>query len=497
MTAVVVVGAGPTGLMLAGELRLAGVDVTVLERLPRPTGQSRAPGVYAGTLRSWDQRGLLDRFGDRLRLGAYGHFALLAGGLDLGPLDTPRAAALVPQATVEQVLGEWARDLGAVVRRGHEVVGLAQDDDGVELAVSARRTYRLRASFVVGCDGGRSFVRAAAGFAFDGTPSTADVLLADLEGLDPEDIPLPRNPFPFLRTDHGWVGLSVITPGSVRVFACDFARPPVRGAGPPTLEEVVTTVRDLSGIDVSAGRPRWLSRFGNATRQVGGHRERRVLLAGDAAHVHPPFGGQGIGLGIADAVNLGWKLGAHLRGRAPSDLLDSFDAERRPANARVLALTRAQDALMQGGAGVASLRGLLAELTALPEANRLLAAEVTGLALRYDVGCDHPLAGRPVPHRPLTLLDGTVTTTTALLRRGRGVLLDLGAGVDAAGWHDRVDTVVARGDVDGAAALLLRPDGHVAWAGTEDPAAALRRWFGRPLTDRTARTAAAVTEGAR
>ncbi|QFZ24341.1 monooxygenase [Saccharothrix syringae] len=491
--------------MLAGELALAGVGVTVLERLPEPTGQSRAPGVYAGTLRYWDQRDLLRRFGDRLRVGAHGHFALLPGGLDLGVLDTPRAAALVPQATVEEVLLRWARDLGAVVRRGHEVTGLDAGPDGVELAVSGPDgPYALRASHVVGCDGGRSAVRDLAGFAFPGTPATVDVLLADVAGLAPEDVPLPRDPFPFLRTERGWVGLSVVAPGSVRLFACDFARPPVRGAGPPSFAEVAAAVRDLSGVDISAGTPLWVSRFGNTTRQVDALRRGRVLLAGDAAHVHPPFGGQGIGLGIADAVNLGWKLAARVRGWAPPDLLNSYDAERGPAAARVLALTRAQDALMQGGAGVASLRDFVADLAALPEANRRLAAEVTGLTLRHDVGEDGPLPGRLVPHRELTAPDGTPTTTSALLRRGRGVLVDLdGRHADAAApWRDRVDTVAARGAVEGAPALLLRPDGHVAWAGAGSPERALRRWFGEPLTgppltDRTAPSRAVATEGAR
>ncbi|WP_050803446.1 MULTISPECIES: FAD-dependent monooxygenase [Protofrankia] len=533
-TDVVIVGAGPTGLMLAGELRLAGVEVVVLEALERPAGQSRAPGVYAATLAAWHQRGLLELFGDRLRPAAAGHFALLAGGLDLRPLDTDRPAALIGQAEVEQVLAEWATGLGAWIRRGHRVVGLTRAPGGVRALVTGPAgTYHLDADYLVGCDGGRSTVRRAAGFTFAGTSATAEVLLADVRGVPASQLrTLPRAPFPFLRNERGWVGLTLLDADTTRVFVRGPARAPAPGGAAPTFEEIRDSAARIAGLDLSGGVPIWVSRFGNATRKVTESVRGRVVLAGDAAHVHPPFGGQGLGLGIADAVNLGWKLAATVRGRAPAGLLDTYHAERYPAVAAVLRLTQAQDVLMGGGPAVDALREVLTRVFAEPDANRLMAAEVTGLGLRHDLGDDHPLVGRRLPDRALRTADGTPTSTSRLLHPARGVLLDLsanpgagfgadldtgfGAGLGAsfapsrlgAGWADRVDTVAARLEeatdtaaADGRpgdelarlAAVLVRPDGQVAWVAQHgDPPdeaglrTALTRWFGAADADAVA-----------
>jgi 2-polyprenyl-6-methoxyphenol hydroxylase-like FAD-dependent oxidoreductase len=456
-------------------------------------------------LETWHQRGLLERFAGHLRLGAYGHFALLPGGLDLSELDTPRAAGLVPQATVEAVLADWAGGLGAGIRRGHRVIGLCQRPDGVTVDVAGPTgEYRLAAAYLVGCDGGRSSVRKLAGFEFTGTESTVDVLLADLAGVDAAAVDLPRRPFPFLRNEKGWVGLSSITAASVRIFACDFARPPVRDADPPSFADVRAAVAHIAGERVgdalAGGVPRWRSRFGNATRQATGYRIGRVLLAGDAAHVHPPFGGQGIGVGIQDAVNLGWKLAAEINGWAPPDLLDSYHAERHPAAGAILRLTQAQDALMQGGPWVASLRDFLTELAAVPAANRHLAAEVTGLNLRYPLDGEH---GAELDSAVADLVGRRLPGAVEPLRAGRGALLlsadDTTAAEVAEPWRGRIDLVTdAAGEPRTAAALaegtalLVRPDGHIAWAAGPTPIdhsgleKALWRWFGAP-PDRSAR----------
>ena len=492
---VIVVGAGPAGLMLAAELRLGGVDVTVLEAAPHPAGQSRAPGVYARTIEVWRQRGILDRFPDK-RFGRMSHFALLPVALDLSTPGTEDAVLLMPQARMEQVLAEWAESLGARILRSRTVKGLAQDEHGV--TVTARRAdgtaEHLRTDYLVGCDGGRSSVRRLCGFDFPGTPATTEVLLADMAGL-PADLPvLKGRPFPHHRGEHGWLAMSVVTlsddrPGLVRIIAGEFDRPPARRPEPPAFDEVCHVVKNISGLDISSAEPVWLSSFGNGTRQVTEYRRGRVLLAGDAAHVHPPFGGQGLNLGIQDAVNLGWKLAAEVTGRAPQGLLDTYHAERQPVAARVLLNTRAQDALMRGGPEVESLRTVVTELLRTPEANRRMSDELSAVAVHYPLG-EGELVGRRVPPVELRLAEGTSANTLDLLHDARGVLLDLGADLahHAAPWAGRVHQVRATGAFPGQAALLIRPDGHVAWSTPHrEPAGlaeALHRWFGEPGTDR-------------
>ncbi|MFF2083905.1 FAD-dependent monooxygenase [Nocardia sp. NPDC058176] len=479
-TAVIVAGAGPTGLTLAGELRLAGVDVIVVDRLPARTGESRGIGLTLRTTEVLDQRGLLGRFGE-LETGSAGHFGGIP--LDLSVLGAPlEAARTVPQSTTEAVLEDWARELGADIRRGHQVTGVDSDDTGVTVHFASREP--LRAAYLVGADGGRSTVRKAAGFDFPGTPATTELLLADLRGVDIA----PRPPG---QQASGGMAMSARLPdGTYRIIVSERGAPPQSRSGPPAFAEVADVWKRLTDVDISHAEPIWTSAFGDAARLVTEYRRGRVLLAGDAAHVHLPAGGQGMNTGIQDAVNLGWKLAAVIRGTAPAALLDSYHTERHEVGQRLLANTKAQSLFILGGEEVGPLREVLRELVAYPEVERHLAARVTGLDIRYDVGGGtHPLLGARLPRRPL-LRGGRPTDTAALLRSGRGVLLDLTDNAVLRGraqpWIDRIDVVTATAvePFDTAArttAALVRPDGHVAWVapGTDDDLpTALDRWFG-------------------
>ncbi|MEV6905825.1 FAD-dependent monooxygenase [Amycolatopsis sp. NPDC051071] len=478
---VIVVGAGPAGLMLAGELRLAGTGVTVLERLGEPSGESRGLGLAIRTMEVFDQRGLLPRFGP-LETGNFGHFAGLF--LDFGVLDSVHESAkTVPQSQTESVLEKWAFDLGADVRRGTEVVGLRQHADHVEVVVrGSGGTQRLNARYLVGCDGGRSTVRKLGGFDFPGKSSTRELFLADVRGIDVRPRMIGE------QVPGGMVMAARMPNGDTRLVMSEHGKPPRPRTEPLGYPEVADTWRRLTGDDISGGEPVWFNAFGNAARQVTEYRRGRILLAGDAAHVHLAAGGQGMNTSVQDAVNLGWKLAAVVRGRNTEDLLDSYHDERHPVGRRVLVNTEAQGHLILSGAETGSLRAVLAELTELPEVRRHLAAMVSGLEIRYDVGGGgHPLLGRRLPHWELTTPDGR-TDTTALLHEARGVLLDLRDNPvlreRAAGWSDRID-IVTCGPVSGedTTAVLVRPDGHVAWAAPgshHDLTSALTRWFGEP-----------------
>ncbi|MEV6063017.1 FAD-dependent monooxygenase [Nocardia asteroides] len=478
--AVIVAGAGPTGLTLAAELRLAGVDVIVVDRLPARTGESRGIGLTLRTAEVLEQRGLLSRFG-ALDTGSSGHF----GGIPLdlsvlgAPLEAPRT---VPQSTTEAVLEGWARELGADIRRGHEVVGLDSDTEGVTVHLAGHPP--LRAGYLVGADGGRSVVRKAAGFDFPGTPATTELLLADVRGVEIAPRMIGQ------QVPGGMVISARLPDGTHRVIVGERGAAPRRRSGPPDFAEVADVWKRLTDVDISHAEPVWVSAFGDAARLVTEYRRGRVLLAGDAAHVHLPAGGQGMNTGIQDAVNLGWKLAAVVRGTAPATLLDTYHAERYPVGERLLANTKAQSLFLLGGEEVGPLREVLRELVAYPEVERHLAARVTGLDIRYDVGRgSHPLLGARLPRRAL-VRGGQATDTAALLRSGRGVLLDLTDNPAlrrrAQPWTDRVDVVTATStepvDADArTTAVLVRPDGHVAWAapGTDhDLPTALDRWFG-------------------
>ncbi|MCF3179845.1 MULTISPECIES: FAD-dependent monooxygenase [unclassified Streptomyces] len=482
---VIVVGAGPAGLMLAGELRLAGVAVVVLERLERRTGESRGLGFTTRTLETFDQRGILARFGD-IERSTLGHFGGLP--LDFGVLDGAcQAAKTVPQSVTETHLEVWAADLGADIRRGHEVLSVHDDGEGVDVEVRGPGgTHTLRASWLVGCDGGRSTVRKAAGFDFPGTPATMEMFLADIRGIELK----PRMIGETLP--GGMVMVGPLPGGTTRIVVCERGRPPRRRESAPSFDEVAAAWQRLTGDDISAAEPVWVSAFGDAARQVTEYRRGRVLLAGDAAHIHLPAGGQGMNTGIQDAFNLGWKLASVVHGRAPLSLLDTYHTERHAVGRRLLMNTRAQGLLFLSGAEVQPLRDSLKELMAYEDVARHLAAMVTGLEITYEVGRGtHPLLGRRMPHLELAGADGP-TSSTELLRPGRGVLLDLADNPRlrgrAAPWAERVDTVTARprGAAEGlhdTTALLIRPDGYVAWAAPgshHDLPMALDRWFGTP-----------------
>ncbi|MEU5901951.1 MULTISPECIES: FAD-dependent monooxygenase [Streptomyces] len=498
-TDVIVVGAGPAGLMLAGELRLGGARVIVLERLAEPTGQSRGLGFTARAMEVFDQRGLLPRFGQgpTLEVSPLGHF----GGVqfDYTALEDAHFGARgIPQNQTEAVLEAWARELGADIRRGWRVTDLAEgflDGDHVEVTAHTPDGPRgLRAAYLVGCDGGQSSIRKAAGFGFPGLPATRTMYLADVEGCHLK----PR--FLGERLPNGMVMAAPLEEGVDRIIVCPHGVPAQDRDDDITFAEVAAAWQHITGEDISAGSAQWVSSFSDATRQADTYRRGRVLLAGDAAHIHLPAGGQGLSTGVQDAVNLGWKLAATVRGTAPAGLLDTYHAERHPVGQRLLMNTRAQGIVFLGGEQSDPLRALFTELIAHEEVKRHLAGIVSHLDIHYDMTppgteslpAPHPLLGHRLPKRPLTGADGE-SDTARLLHSARGVLLDLadnpGLRAAAAPWANRVQVVTAtakpaEGTTDaltGLDALLIRPDGHVAWTshGTPDGlTTALTHWFG-------------------
>ncbi|MFE9453838.1 FAD-dependent monooxygenase [Streptomyces sp. NPDC006739] len=480
--------------MLACELRLSGVDVVVLERLAERTGESRAGGMHSRTLEVLDQRGVLDRF---LAVGqpqAVGHFSGLY--LEFDESESRHAYPLmILQSDIERLLEEWAAELGVRVRRSSEVSGVRQDETGVtvELLTGEGAPATLRARYLVGCDGGRSTVRKLAGIGFPGTEATMTALIGDVELPDlPEDYIWVR------RCAGGDYSAIAFEPGWYRVITSEYDRVVDRDE-PTTFEQLRESLVRLAGTDFGMHSPRWVSRFNDAARQADRYREGRVLLAGDAAHIHFPAGGQGLNMGVQDAVNLGWKLASVVRGQAPESLLDSYHAERHPVGERVLHNTRAQSALARPGPQTDALREVFGELLVFDDVNRHLCGKLTALDIRYPVDGDHPLTGRRVTDADLKTADGA-TRVHELLHAGRPVLLSLRGSAEVAAvaqaWAGRVDLVEARseddrwavpavGEIPAPAALLIRPDGHVAWAAAASDApdtsalrTALATWFG-------------------
>ncbi len=475
---VVLAGAGPTGLTLAIELRRGGVDVLLLDRqADRGVDGSRAAGLQPRTIEMLDQRGIVDRF---LAAGSPSNLPNFAGiKLDYSQLPSrfPHAINIL-QAETERVLDDVAAELGAPVRWATEVTGVRQDGDGVEVTVEGPAgTETLSGRYLVGCDGGRSTVRKLMGVEFPGTDPTMVNLLADVELDEP-----PQRPVRLERHEAGLITVLQLQPGWYRIVATERARQ----AGPRdqvTFEELRASVERIAGTDFGMHSPRWLSSFTDATRQAESFRVGRVFLAGDAAHIHLPAGGQGINMGMQDAFNLGWKLAAVVRGDALDAMLDTYHDERYAADADILKMSRAQSVLMDPDPRVADLVDVMTRLVGLDDVNHYLSTTMSGLDVRYPMPGAHPLLGRRVPDADISTR-GAEKRVFELLRAARPVLLDMSGTSDladaAAGWADRIDIVAAdcpsqAWELPGArtistpAALLIRPDGHVAWASDRDP----------------------------
>ncbi|MDT6987521.1 FAD-dependent monooxygenase [Streptomyces lusitanus] len=480
-TDVIVVGAGPVGLMLAGELRLGGAEVAVYDRLPAPTEESRALGFNRRAAESLDQRGLLPRLG-AFRWGPMGHF----GGVrfDLDMLDEDHSGVLgLSQTRTEEALGGWLAELGVPVRRGREVTGLRETADGVVAAFTGPDgPGEESARYVVGCDGAGSTVRELAGIPVVHWESTRGMYTAEITGVAPRPRPIGE------RLPGG--RMVVCTPlgeGRCRVVVHDPGLPARPEPGALTFAEVAAAWRRLTGESIDDARCLWLWASGNSSALAQQYRRGRVLLAGDAAHEIPPLAAWGLSAGLQDAVNLGWKLAAVVQGRAPEDLLDSYDAERRPVGRQLIRNARAAARLYLGDEAMEPVREVVGELLAHKDAAEQVAGVVSGLGIRYDLAKgDHPLLGRRMPpDTTVTLPDGTRPRVAELLRTGRGLLLttDETTTTAAHGHTDRVDARTGTWTLPGtpADAVLIRPDGYVAWTSpgtTDDLTQALDRWFG-------------------
>ncbi|MGB6161681.1 MAG: FAD-dependent oxidoreductase [Pseudonocardiaceae bacterium] len=502
---VVVVGAGPTGLMVAGELALAGVTIAVVERHATPSGQSHGGGVNPRTSEVLAMRGLLDAVTERAipTESAGGHFAGLPVPLNARPWRTRYPDGLViPQDRLEEVLEAYLRVLGITVRRSTEPTGLTSDEAGVEVVVSGPGGVgALRARHLVACDGAHSTVRKLTGVAFPGRAGTLAAASADIQlAAMSATVPLSLSHISTLTRTGGdyWMLMHPLEKAGERtgLHRVVFGGPEQETLSRQTAVSAAEVARALTAVHgppTELKRLLWGSRFSDATRQVTAYRCSRILFAGDAAHIHSPIGGQGLNLGIQDAVNLGWKLAAHVQWRAPAGLLDSYHTERHPVAARVLATTRAQCVPMSpppDADDVRALREIVIDLARLPDANRYLAGLMCGLDLRYDLGDSDPLVGARMVDLSLETEDGPTTVNT-LLRSGRGLLLELGRPpLHPAPVPDGVDRIVAQvidspvgttlGASPGVNRVLVRPDGHVCWTGAgpdSSPEPALRRWF--------------------
>lgn len=475
MIDVIIVGGGPTGLMLAGELRLHNIKVVVLEKDFEPTRQVRSLGLHIRSIEILDKRGLLEQFLDQgQRYHGGGHFAAIDKPWP-ERLDTAHQYILgIPQPVTDRILAEHADALGADIRRGAEVVGLSQDENNV--VVELAEGTRLRSRYLVACDGGRSTVRKLLGIGFPGEPATTQWLLGEMALTASFDTVMSAMT-EVRKTEKGFgIGPSGENLYRVVVPAAGVAHD---RSAPPTLETVQQQLVAFAGTDFGVHSPRWLSRFGNATRQAEQYRQGRAFLAGDAAHIHPPLGGQGLNLGIQDAFNLGWKLAAEINGWAPEGLLDTYHRERHPVAAQVLLNTRAQSELMSSEPGPQAVRALLTELMDLEEVSRYLVEKITALDVRYDIGDEHESLGRR--HRDIQLPQGRLYE---LMRHGRGLLLDQTGSLSTTGWESRVDHLVGTSDELELPAALLRPDGHIAWVGEDQKGLnrQLHRWFGGTAT---------------
>jgi 2-polyprenyl-6-methoxyphenol hydroxylase-like FAD-dependent oxidoreductase len=488
---VVIAGGGPTGLMLAGELALAGVDVAIVERRPdQYLPGSRAGGLQARTIEVLDQRGIADRFLAEGQVAQVAGFAMIR--LDISDVPTRHPYGLgLWQRHIERILAGWVAELKVQIHYGAEVTGFAQDDGGVDVALSDGR--RLRAQYLVGCDGGRSVVRKGAGIEFPGWDPTTSALLAEAEMTEEPELGVRRTPsgtHALGKVDYEVKDGEVVYPpgGKVGIMLTEAQV----GTSEPTLRDLSEGLFAVYGTDYGIHDVTWITRFTDTTRQAADYRKGRVLLAGDAAHVHSPVGGQGLNTGMQDAVNLGWKLAQVVKGISPDGLLDTYHRERQPVAARVLRNTMAQVALLRVDDRTEALRDSVSELLSMDEPRRRFGAMMSGLDIHYELGEGHPLLGRRMPDLDLVTANGPIRLYT-LLHRARPVLLDLGGagGFDIGPWADRVQLVHARydgawelpalGTVAPPSAVVIRPDGHVAWVGDGMQlglADALSTWFG-------------------
>ncbi len=490
--AVVIAGGGPTGLMLAGELALAGVDVAIVERrASQDLAGSRAGGLQSRTIEVLDQRGIADRF------LAEGQVAQVAGfggvHFDISDFPTRHHYGLgLWQNHIERILAGWLGELAVTFYRGREVTGFVQDETGVDVQLSDGQS--LRADYLVGCDGGRSLVRKTAGIDFPGWDPTTSALVAEVEMAEEPELGMRRTP-------SGTHGLGKVEyeirdgevvygkGGTVRVMVTESQ---VGATSEPTLSDLSEGLIAVYGTDYGIHSPTWISRFTDMTRQAAAYRDRRVLLAGDAAHVHSPVGGQGLNTGVQDAVNLGWKLAQVVHKTAPESLLDTYHAERHPVAARVLRNTMAQVALMRVDDRIEALRDTVSELLSMDEPRKRFAAMMSGLDIHYDLGEGHPQLGRRMPDLDLITADGPLRVFT-LLHDARPALINFGepGGFDVTPWGDRVQLIDAKysgawelpalGVVTAPSAVLIRPDGYVAWVGEGTDLGlvdALTAWFG-------------------
>jgi len=491
---VVIAGGGPTGLMLAGELALAGIDVAIVERRPnQELAGSRAGGLSSRTLEVLDQRGIVDRFLVEGQIAQVTGFAVTR--LDISDFPTRHNYGLaLRQKHIERILAGWVSELAVPIYRSRELTGFAQDDTGVTLELSDGAS--LRASYLVGCDGGRSLVRKAAGIEFPGWDATTSNILAEAEMAEEPPLGVHRTALgthAFGREKYEIRDGKIIyaKEGPIGIMVTE------KNAGAttePTLRDLREALVAACGTDYGIHNLTWISRFTDMSRQAAAYRKGRVLLAGDAAHLHSPVGGQGLNTGVQDAVNLGWKLAQVVKGTSPEGLLDTYHVERHPVAARVLRTTMAQVALQRTDDRTEPLREIVLEFLGMEEPRKRIAAEMSGLGIHYDLGEGHPLLGRRMPDLDVVTTDGPLRVFT-LLHGVRPVLLNLGepGGLDIAAWADRVPLVHARyegtwelpalGPVAAPTAVLIRPDGYVAWVGEgtqQGLVEALTTWFGLP-----------------
>lgn len=483
--AVVIVGAGPTGMMLAGELSRAGIDVAIIERRESPDiVGSRAGGLHSRTVEVLDQRGIADRFISQGKLHKAVSFHI---PLDISDFPTRHNYVLALwQSDIERILADWVDELKVPIYRGREVTGFTQDDSGTDVTLSDGES--LRAEYLIGCDGGRSVIRKGAGIEFRGWDPTTSWMIAELQTSEQPELG-------FRYDAAGIHGIAETEKG----FRIVITERQIGPASEPTLRDVSDALIDIYGKDFGIHSPTWISRFTDMTRQAVTYRERRVLLAGDAAHIHPPVGGQGLNIGVQDAVNLGWKLAQVIKQTSPESLLDTYHAERHPIAARVLKNTMVQTMLRRQDDRTKAVGDFFSEFLAMNEPRKRMAAEMSGLNVHYDIPCPdtdkkHPLLGRRMPDLELATANGRQRVFT-LLHEARPVLLNFGepASLDTAGWADRVPSIDARydgrwelpamGAVTAPSAVLVRPDGHVAWVGdgtSQGLTDALTLWFGSP-----------------